>query len=56
MNHQTNSCKEGAAPVALCSKVCTLIGAILFMVFLGTTYIMGAITPYIASYYSVENS
>ena len=56
MNHTTNSHKEGTAPVSLSSKVCTLLGATLFMLFCGTTYIMGTITPYIANYFRVENS
>ena len=36
------------------SKVSTLIGATLYMLILGTYYILGSISPYIASYFNVS--
>ena len=42
--------------MSTCRKVCTLLGATLFMLFCGTTYIIGTITPYIANYFRVEIS
>ena len=37
-------------------KVTTIIGAALYMMFCGTVYIIGSISPYLASYFNVSTS
>jgi hypothetical protein len=37
-------------------KISTLTGAILYMMILGTIYIVGSINPYLASYFKVAPS
>ena len=34
----------------------TLLGATLYMMYCGTPYIIGAISPYLAAYFAVETS
>ena len=36
------------------SKIMTVLGATLYMLFLGTVYIIGSISPYLASYFAVD--
>ena len=38
------------------SKATTIIGAALYMMFCGSVYIIGSISPYLASYYDVSVS
>ena len=38
------------------NRVCTIIGATLYMTACGSVYIIGSISPYIASYYQVSTS
>ena len=38
------------------SKILTAFGSILYMLTLGTVYTIGAISPYIASYFAVDTS
>ena len=46
---------DQTAPMSMCRRVCTCLGAILFCAFCGTTFIIGTTAPYIADYFRVGN-
>ena len=40
--------------LSVSSRLATLTGATLYMLILGTSYIIGSISPYLSSYYNVS--
>ena len=40
----------------LCVRVCTVVGAVLYMTVLGAAYIYGSIAPYVGAYYNVSTT